>query len=133
LVLAIGCALLVLAFAIFLYRRGASFAAGLVPAIAGLWSAGVLAPATQEVSGGIDSRIFWYAALISVAALQMPVIDILRLGRDIIAFVMLLLAVKLCAAISACASFNRDIGELTQAVNIIPPSAPVFVALRPDL
>ena len=97
LVLAIGCALLVLAVRHLPLPSRRFLRCRVGPGdIAGLWLAGVLAPTTQEVSAGIDSRIFWYAALISVAALQMPVIETLRLGSGIIALVTLFLALS-CA------------------------------------
>lgn len=130
--IALGCALLVVAFATELYRRGASFAAGWGLSICGLWLAGFLAPATFQISDGVDSRILWYAALISVAALRLPAIGGRHWGSGIIGLVTLILLVKLCAAIGAFASFNRDVAELTQAMTIIPPGAPIFVALPPD-
>ena len=132
LALAFGCALLFLVSAVVLYRQGACFALRWNLPIAGLWLAGMIAPSILEISAGIDSRIFWYAALISIAALQIPAIAERRSGNGIIALVTMILVIKLGTAISEFASFNRDVAELTQAVKIIPPGAPIFVALPPD-
>jgi hypothetical protein len=131
-VLALGCALLFSTLAIVLYQRGASFAPRWNLAVAGLWLAGMIAPTILQISGGVDARIFWYAALISITALQVPAIEERHWGSGIIGLVTLILSVRLCTAISAFTSFNRDVAELTQAVTIIPSGAPIFVALPPD-
>jgi len=131
LVLSIGCALGFLAFAVFLYFRGAAFVTGWGLAVAGLWLAGYLSPAIQEVSAFVDNRIFWCAALISVAALELPAIESRRVGNAIVPLVTLILAVKLCAAINSFGAFDGEIAELKHGAATIPRGAPVMVAMSP--
>jgi hypothetical protein len=129
--IALLCTLVGAAVAGLLYLRGVSSASGWKTVAVGLWLAAFAAPFILENSSGVDCRTFWYAALITIAAARVPEAQLIFSTRLIFCATLAMLLIKEETATRLWPQYDHNVDEIASAVQIIPPGAPVFVALAP--